>query len=216
ASGRKVSYTPLIGYATVQAARRPPVMTHAFQEVDGKPHRFDPGGVNLGLAVDVEKKDGSHALVVPVIKRADTLSFAEFHATYETLVQKARTQKLVPDDFAGGTITLTIPGSIGTIASVPRLMEGQGAIIATGAIRGAGPARTMMVSSTYDHRIIQGAESGLFLRRLDGLLTGEAGFSEGVFESLGRLTGIWTRETVNVRCTTTTFPVARSASPEVS
>src|SRR5437867_4101071 len=154
AAGKKISYTHLIGYAITRAARELPVMTHAFQDVDGKPHRFDPHAVNLGLAVDVEKKDGSHALVVPVIKHAEGVDFATFHATYETLVDKARTNKLVPDDFAGATITLTNPGTIGTVASVPRLMKGQGSIIATGAIRpiGGGGGKVRTITSTYDHR----------------------------------------------------------------
>src|SRR2546422_7262132 len=184
-SGKKISFTHLIGFAIVQAAKEFPVMTHAFQEVDGKPHRFDPRGVSLGLAVDVEKKDGSRALLVPVIKRADALDFAVFHATYETLVEKARAGRLLPDDFAGGTRTLTNPGTIGTVASVPRLMKGQGSIIATGAIRQSGSARLATITSTYDHRVIQGAESGMFLRKLDALLQGEDGFYERVFESLG-------------------------------
>jgi 2-oxoglutarate dehydrogenase E1 component len=185
AAGRKISYTHLIGYAIARAARELPVMTHAFQDVDGKPHRFDPHAVNLGLAVDVEKKDGSHALVVPVIKHAEGMDFKAFHATYEALVEKARTNKLVPDDFAGATITLTNPGTIGTVASVPRLMKGQGSIIATGAIRTIGGVKVMTITSTYDHRIIQGAESGMFLRRLDGLLQGDDDFYGEVFESLG-------------------------------
>ena len=184
AAGKKLSFTHLIGFAIVRAARDLPVMTHAFQEVDGKPHRLDPHGVNLGLAVDVEKKDGSRALVVPVIKRAEGMDFATFHATYETLVEKARANRLLPDDFAGATITLTNPGTIGTVASVPRLMKGQGSIIATGAIRTAGSAKVMTITSTYDHRIIQGAESGMFLRRLDELLQGADGFYGSVFESL--------------------------------
>src|SRR5256886_2625673 len=120
AAGKKISYTHLIGYAVARAARELPVMTPATQDAAEKPHRFDPHAVNLGLAVDVEKKDGSHALVVPVIKHAEGMDFATFHATYETLVDKARTNKLVPDDFAGATITLTNPGTIGTVASVPR------------------------------------------------------------------------------------------------
>ncbi len=185
AMGKKLSFTHLIGWAIVQAARQFPVMTNAFQDVDGKPHRLDPQGTNLGLAVDVEKKDGTRGLVVPVIKRADAMDFATFHTTYEVLVEKARTGKLLPDDFAGATITLTNPGTIGTVASVPRLMKGQGAIIATGAIRDAGPARVMTVTSTYDHRVIQGAESGMFLRKVDSLLQGEERFYEGVAESLG-------------------------------
>jgi len=184
ATGKKISYTHLIGYAIVRAARDFPVMTHAFHDVNGKPHRLDPQGVNLGLAVDVEKKDGSHALVVPVIKHAEGMAFATFHATYESLVDKARGNKLVPDDFVGATITLTNPGTIGTVASVPRLMKGQGSIIATGAIRQIGPAKVMTITSTYDHRVIQGAESGMFLHRLDDLLQGADGFYGSVFDSL--------------------------------
>ena len=191
ARGMKISFTHLIGFAIVQAAHQFPVMTHAFVEVDGQPQRMDPAAVNLGLAVDVEKKDGSRALVVPVIKQAEAMDFAGFHATYETLVEKARTNRLVPDDFAGATITLTNPGTLGTVASVPRLMKGQGSIIATGAIRdyGGGAGKFMTITSTYDHRIIQGAESGMFLRRLDALLQGEERFYEQIFESLGLKTG---------------------------
>src|SRR5216110_3860162 len=154
AAGKKISFTHLVGFAIVRAAREYPVMTHAFQEVEGKPHRLDPHGVNLGLAVDVEKKDGSRSLVVPVIKHAEAMDFATFHATYETLVEKARTNRLLPDDYAGATITLTNPGTLGTSASVPRLLKGQGSIIATGAIQEVAGKRMMTVTSTYDHRII--------------------------------------------------------------
>src|SRR6266550_1428534 len=184
ASGKKISFTHLIGYGIVQAAKRFPVMTHTFQEVDGKPHRVAPGAIGLGLAVDVEKKDGSRALVVPVIKHAETMDFAAFHAAYEALVEKARTNRLLPDDFAGGTIQLTNPGTLGTVASVPRLMKGQGSIIATGTIRDIAGSKIITITSTYDHRIIQGAESGMFLRTLDSLLQGEERFYEGVTESL--------------------------------
>src|SRR6185503_17721491 len=186
ASGKKISFTHLIGYAIVLAARKFPVMTHAFQEIDGKPHRVDPGGIGLGLAVDVEKKDGSRALVVPVIKHAESMDFGAFHAAYEALVEKARTNRLMPDDFAGGTIQLTNPGTLGTVASVPRLMKGQGSIIATGTIRDIAGAKVITITSTYDHRIIQGAESGMFLRTLDSLLQGEERFYELVTESLGK------------------------------
>src|SRR5439155_58516 len=193
ASGKKLSFTHLIAYAIVQAVKQLPVMTQAFQEVDGKPHRVTPQGIGLGLAVDVERKDGSRGLVVPVIKHAEGMDFAAFHQTYEALVDKARTNKLLPDDFAGGTITLTNPGTIGTVASVPRLMKGQGSIIATGAIRDSsgGGAKVMTITSTYDHRVIQGAESGLFLRKLDSLLQGEDRFYEMVAESLGLGAGGW-------------------------
>src|SRR5205823_12569008 len=120
------------------------------------------------------------------------MAFAAFHATYEALVDKARTNRLLPDDFAGATITLTNPGTIGTVASVPRLMKGQGSIIATGAIRQLGPAKVMTITSTYDHRVIQGAESGMFLRKLDSLLQGEERFYEQVAETLA-ITGIGAR-----------------------
>jgi len=213
AAGKKISYTHLIGYAITRAARELPVMTHAFQDVDGKPHRFDPRAVNLGLAVDVEKKDGNHALVVPVIKHAEGMDFATFHATYETLVDKARTNKLVPDDFAGATITLTNPGTIGTVASVPRLMKGQGSIIATGAIRPIGGAKVMTITSTYDHRIIQGAESGNFLRRLDGLLQGDDKFYDEVFESL-RVPGGGMRDAGGVVVAEPTHPPSRISHPD--
>jgi len=188
ASGKKISFTHLIGYAIVQAAKRFPVMTHAFQEIDGKPHRVDPGAIGLGLAVDVEKKDGSRALLVPVIKHAESMDFVAFHAAYEMLVEKARSNRLLPDDFAGGTIQLTNPGTLGTVASVPRLMKGQGSIIATGTIREitGGGTKIITITSTYDHRIIQGAESGMFLRTLDSLLQGEERFYEGVAESLAK------------------------------
>src|SRR2546423_405360 len=185
AAGKKISYTHLVGFAIVRAAREHPVMTHAFQEVDGKPHRLDPHGVNLGLAVDVEKKDGSRALVVPVIKHAEAMDFATFHATYETLGEKARAHRLPPDDFAGATITLPNPGTLGTVASVPRLVKGQGSIIATGPIREVPAVKIMTVTSAYDHRVIQGPESGMFLRSLDSLLQGEDRFYEQVTETLG-------------------------------
>jgi 2-oxoglutarate dehydrogenase E1 component len=185
AGGKKISFTHLIGFAIVQAAREMPVMTHAFAEQEGKPQRVDPGNVGLGLAVDVERKDGTRGLVVPVIKHADALDFAAFHATYETLVEKARSNRLMPDDFAGGTMQLTNPGTIGTVASVPRLMKGQGSIIATGAIRDVAGAKVMTITSTYDHRVIQGAESGMFLRRVDQLLQGKDRFYEGIALAMG-------------------------------
>src|SRR4029077_1151563 len=122
------------------------------------------------LAVDVERADRGHFLVVPVIRSAEQMDFAAFHARYEELVEKARANRRGPDEMAGATITLTNPGTLGTTASVARLMPGQGAIVATGAIRGVGASRLMTISSTYDHRVIQGAESGAFLRRVEALL----------------------------------------------
>jgi 2-oxoglutarate decarboxylase len=182
---RKVSFTHLIGWAIARAASEQPSMTHAYLEADGAAYRVDPGAVHLGLAVDVERADGSRFLIVPVIHGADGMDFAGFHARYEELVDKARGSKLAPDDVVGATITLTNPGTLGTTASVPRLMPGQGTIVATGAIRGVGDQRFMTLTSTYDHRVIQGGESGTFLRRVDGLLAGGDDFYGDVFAAMG-------------------------------
>jgi 2-oxoglutarate dehydrogenase E1 component len=195
----KISFTHLIAFALVQATRQHPVMGHTLAVRDGTPYRVAPEGISLGLAVDVQRKDGSRGLVVPVIKRADTMDFASFHGAYEALVEKARTNRLMPDDFAGATMSLTNPGGLGTVASVPRLMAGQGSIIAVGAIgypaefgavpeerlREFGVSKVMTVTSTYDHRVIQGAESGAFLATVDHLLQGDQGFFELIAESLG-------------------------------
>ena len=195
AGERKVSFTHLIAYAIARAADDMPVMADHFAEIDGKPNRVHDGQVNLGLAVDVEKKDGTRTLMVPVIRDAGRMPFERFVAAYDALVEKARTNTLTADDLQGGNVTLTNPGGIGTIASVPRLMTGQGTIVATGSIAyppglqniGAmiGAEKVMTMTSTYDHRIIQGAESGRFLARIDEYLSGERGFYDGVFASLG-------------------------------
>ena len=182
---RKISFTHVIGWAIVRAAAEQRSMSHYYTEIEGQAYRVDPGRINLGLAVDVERKDGSRFLVVPVIKGADEMDFATFHARYEELVEKARTNKLSPDDFAGATVTLTNPGTLGTTASVPRLMPNQGTIVATGGIRSVGGDRRMTITSTYDHRIIQGAESGAFLRRIDRMLSGDDGFFSDLFAALG-------------------------------
>ncbi|HWJ98685.1 MAG TPA: 2-oxo acid dehydrogenase subunit E2, partial [Acidimicrobiales bacterium] len=199
--GGKVSFTHLIGYAIVRAvADKVPAMNASYLEgPDGKPRIVRNPTVGLGLAVDVEKKDGSRTLLVPVIREADTLDFRGFHGAYEDVIRKVRSNKLTPDDFAGATITLTNPGTIGTVQSVPRLMPGQGVIVGVGrldfpaafggsdpnALAEMGLSKVMTVTSTYDHRIIQGAESGLFLKRVQELLMGADGFYDGVFHSLG-------------------------------
>jgi 2-oxoglutarate dehydrogenase E1 component len=183
--GTKLSFTHFIGWAIVRSVRDLPAMGNAVVVRDDGPHRIESDSVNLGLAVDVVGRDGNRKLMVPVIKGADAMSFSEFHAEYERLVAGARDGKLLPDAYMGGTITLTNPGTIGTVASVPRLMTGQGSIIATGAIRSSGDSRIMTVTSTYDHRIIQGAESGLFLQTLDRLLQGDSDFYAEIAELMG-------------------------------
>ncbi|HEV7163447.1 MAG TPA: multifunctional oxoglutarate decarboxylase/oxoglutarate dehydrogenase thiamine pyrophosphate-binding subunit/dihydrolipoyllysine-residue succinyltransferase subunit [Solirubrobacteraceae bacterium] len=192
---RKVSFTHLIAYAIARAAQDMEVMANHYAEVDGKPVRMIDGQVNLGLAVDVEKKDGSRTLMVPVIRGAGTLPFDRFLDAYDALVEKARTNTLTADDLVGANLTLTNPGGLGTIASVPRLMTGQGTIVATGSIgypvglgnigEMIGAEKVMSMTSTYDHRIIQGAESGRFLARIEQYLQGEDGFYEDVFAALG-------------------------------
>ncbi|MEA2348741.1 MAG: 2-oxoglutarate dehydrogenase component [Thermoleophilaceae bacterium] len=198
-SGKKLSFTHLIAWAIVQAAKDWPVMAHAYTETDGKPQRIDPGGVSLGLAVDAERKDGTRTLLVPVIRNAHLMDFNQFVAEYDEKVFGARDNKLSPEAYAGANITLTNPGGLGTVASVPRLMPGQGTIIATGsiafppglaevspaALADLGVAKVMTMTSTYDHRVIQGAESGSFLRAIDQLLQGDNGFYEEIFGALG-------------------------------
>jgi len=197
--GLKVSFTHLVAWAIVRACRDFPVMVRTYEEREGKPFAIEGGPVNLGIAVDVERKDGSHSLMVPAIKGADGLDFAAFHTYYEELIAKTRENKLGPDDFQGTNVSLTNPGGIGTVASVPRLLSGQSAIIATGSIayppewahatperiKQLGVSKVMTMTSTYDHRVIQGAESGAFLRRVEQLLQGEDEFYEQVAAELG-------------------------------
>jgi len=195
AAGLKVSFTHLIAYAIALTAEQMPVMSHHFAEVDGKPQRVDDGQVNLGLAVDVERKDGSRSLLVPVIRDAARMPFDRFLVAYDGLVGKARANTLTADDLVGANMSLTNPGGIGTVASVPRLMSGQGTIVATGSIgyppglagvgANIGADKVMTMTSTYDHRIIQGAESGRFLALVEEHLQGGHGFYEAVFGSLG-------------------------------
>ncbi|MFN8108520.1 MAG: multifunctional oxoglutarate decarboxylase/oxoglutarate dehydrogenase thiamine pyrophosphate-binding subunit/dihydrolipoyllysine-residue succinyltransferase subunit [Thermoleophilia bacterium] len=201
AEGRKekLSFTHLIAWAIVKAAQQWPVMGTGFETRDGQPHALRRGAVNLGLAVDVERKDGSRSLMVPVVKNAHALGFRGFRDAYEDLVRRTRTGGITPDELRGATITLTNPGGLGTIASVPRLMPGQGTIVATGSIayppgfgrvaqeklRELGVEKVMTMTSTYDHRVIQGAESGGFLAGIDTLLEGDAGFYDEVRASLG-------------------------------
>jgi 2-oxoglutarate dehydrogenase E1 component len=215
--GLKVSFTHLVAWAIVQATKEFPVMVRVFAEEDGKPYAIENGPVNLGIAVDVEKKDGSHALMVPAIKGSDGLDFATFHSHFEELIAKTRENKLTADDFQGTNISLTNPGGVGTVASVPRLLSGQSAIIATGSIayppewlhasperlKQLGVSKVMTMTSTYDHRVIQGAESGAFLKRVEQLLQGGDEFYEGVGGDLGL-------ETAGI---TSAHPASESAPP---
>ncbi|MEA2221943.1 MAG: 2-oxoglutarate dehydrogenase component, partial [Solirubrobacteraceae bacterium] len=199
-AGHKISFTHLIAYAVARAAtEQMPVMAHHYADVGGKPHRVVDGAVNLGIAVDVEKKDGSRTLMVPVIRDAGRLTFPEFLDAFGNLIARARENALTADDLVGANITLTNPGGIGTIASVPRLMPGQGTIVATGAIgypvglaavgQMIGAEKVMSMTSTYDHRVIQGAESGRFLKVVEEYLQGEHDFYDDLFAQLGTQPG---------------------------
>ncbi|MGB7818588.1 MAG: multifunctional oxoglutarate decarboxylase/oxoglutarate dehydrogenase thiamine pyrophosphate-binding subunit/dihydrolipoyllysine-residue succinyltransferase subunit [Ornithinibacter sp.] len=197
--GGKVSFTHIIGYALVKALAEMPAMNSGFgHDEKGKPVLVTPAHVNLGLAIDLPKPDGTRQLLVPSIKAAEAMDFAHFWTAYEDMVKKARAGKLTVEDFKGTTISLTNPGTIGTVHSVPRLMAGQGTIIGVGAMdypaewQGASSetvnrnavSKTLTLTSTYDHRIIQGAQSGDFLRIVHGLLLGDNGFYDEIFESL--------------------------------
>ncbi|MPZ95577.1 MAG: multifunctional oxoglutarate decarboxylase/oxoglutarate dehydrogenase thiamine pyrophosphate-binding subunit/dihydrolipoyllysine-residue succinyltransferase subunit [Propionibacteriales bacterium] len=198
ARGGKVSFTHLIGYAMVQALKEMPEMNVGFDVVDGKPTMIKPKHINLGLAIDLQKPDGTRQLLVPSIKATESMDFASFWTAYEDVVRRTRDNKLTVEDFQGTTVTLTNPGTIGTNHSVPRLMKGQGAIIGVGAMeypaayQGAAEetlardavSKVMTLTSTYDHRVIQGAQSGDFLRRLHLLLLGEQGFYDEIFHAL--------------------------------
>ncbi|MFB7722692.1 multifunctional oxoglutarate decarboxylase/oxoglutarate dehydrogenase thiamine pyrophosphate-binding subunit/dihydrolipoyllysine-residue succinyltransferase subunit [Nocardia sp. NPDC056100] len=196
--GGKISFTHLLGYAIVQAVKAFPNMNRHFAEIDGKPNAVTPAHTNLGLAIDLPGKDGNRSLVVAAIKNTETMTFAQFHSAYEDIVRRARDGKLTADDFSGVTISLTNPGTIGTNHSVPRLMQGQGAIVGAGAMEypaefqgmsdeqlaEIGIGKLMTLTSTYDHRIIQGAESGDFLRTIHNLLISDE-FYDDIHHGLG-------------------------------
>jgi 2-oxoglutarate decarboxylase len=194
----KASFTHLIAWATVRALQSVPGMLARYAEIDGKAYRETVASINLGIAVDVSRDNGPRSLVVPNVRDCGSMNFATFMAAYDAQVRKARKGKLKPEDFADTTCSLTNPGGIGTVASLPRLMKGQSFILATGAIgvpaayqaasaqtlNELGVSKVMTLTSTYDHRVIQGADSGEFLKRVHELLNGEHGFYDQVFADL--------------------------------
>ena len=196
--GGKVSFTHIIGYAIIQAIKEFPSQNVYYDIIDDKPTLVQPANVNFGLAIDLPRPDGTRALVVPSIKRAERLNFAEFLVAYEDVVKRGRDNKLTADDYAGTTISLTNPGGIGTVHSVPRLSKGQGSIIGAGALEypaefqgmaeqqlaKMGVGKIVTLTSTYDHRVIQGAGSGEFLKKVHELLLGERGFYDQIFRDL--------------------------------
>jgi 2-oxoglutarate dehydrogenase E1 component len=196
--GGKVSFTHLIAWALVRALGKHPEMNNAYTEVDGKPALLRPEHVNLGIAIDLVRPDGSRSLVVPSIKACEQMDFRQFWSAYEDVIRRARRNELTMEDYAGTTISLTNPGGIGTVHSQPRLMTGQGAIIGVGAMEYPAPyqgmseetlaelavSKVITLTSTYDHRIIQGAQSGEFLKAIHELLLGADGFYDEIFTSL--------------------------------
>ncbi len=196
--GGKVSFTHLIGYALIETLVQMPEMNNSYAIVDGKPSIHRPEHINFGLAIDVNRPDGSRSLVVPSIKGAEMMTFDQFLNEYEGLVRRGRDNALTMADYQGTTVSLTNPGGIGTTQSVPRLMKGQGLIVGVGsmvhpaefsgtsdgALARLGVSKVFTLSSTYDHRIIQGAQSGDFLRILERKLLGLDGFYDRVFISL--------------------------------
>ena len=196
--GGKVSFTHIIGYAIIRALKEFPSQNVYYEEVEGKPAAVSPANINFGLAIDIPKPDGSRALLVPNIKKSQRLNFAEYLNSYEDLVKRARDNKLTAEDFSGTTVSLTNPGGIGTVHSVPRLTKGQGCIVGAGALdypaefqgmsedhlAKLGVSKVITLTSTYDHRVIQGAGSGEFLRIIHELLLGERGFYDEIFADL--------------------------------
>ena len=184
--GGKVSFTHIIAYAMIKAVRAMPEMNAFFGELDGKPAIGKPEHINLGVAIDLAKPDGSRQLLVPSVKGCEELDFAQFWNAYEAVIKKARSGALTVEDFAGTTMSITNPGTLGTVHSVPRLVQGQGLILGVGAMdypaefQGASEetlinsavSKVITLTSTYDHRIIQGAQSGDFLRRMHEYLLG--------------------------------------------
>ncbi|MFM7500075.1 MAG: multifunctional oxoglutarate decarboxylase/oxoglutarate dehydrogenase thiamine pyrophosphate-binding subunit/dihydrolipoyllysine-residue succinyltransferase subunit [Actinomycetota bacterium] len=198
ARGGKVSFTHLIGYAMVKALRAMPEMNAYYTTIEGKPAIGRPDHINIGIAIDLAKSDGTRQLLVPSIKGCEAMDFAQFLETYESLIKKARAGSLTVEDFTGTTVSLTNPGTIGTVHSVPRLMEGQGLILGVGSMeypaefQGTNEetlsrmavSKVVTLTSTYDHRIIQGAQSGDFLRRIHELLLGADNFYDEIFTAL--------------------------------
>ena len=198
ARGGKVSFTHIIAYAMIKAVRAMPEMNAFFGELDGKPAIGKPEHINLGVAIDLAKPDGSRQLLVPSVKGCESLDFAQFRSAYEEVVKKARDGSLTVEDFAGTTMSITNPGTIGTVHSVPRLVQGQGLILGVGALdypaEFAGSSeetlarlaisKVVTLTSTYDHRIIQGATSGDFLRRMHEYILGAEGFYDEIFAAL--------------------------------
>lgn len=198
ARGGKVSFTHIIAYAMIKAVRAMPEMNAFFGELDGKPAIGKPEHVNLGIAIDLAKADGTRQLLVPSVKGCESLDFAQFWGAYEAVIKKARGGSLTVEDFAGTTMSITNPGTIGTVHSVPRLVQGQGLILGVGALdypaEFAGSSeetlarmaisKVVTLTSTYDHRIIQGATSGDFLRRMHEYLLGAENFYEEIFTAL--------------------------------
>lgn len=197
--GGKVSFTHLIAWALVESLAEMPEMNVAYTlDEKSKPALHNPAHVNLGLAIDVPSANGERRLLVPSVKNADTLDLAGFIDAYDALVVKARKGQLTVDDFKDTTATLTNPGMIGTLNSVPRLMPGQGLIMGVGAMTypaafaGASPetlarqavGKVLTLSNTYDHRVIQGAQSGELLRLMERKLMGLDGFWNRSFKAL--------------------------------
>ena len=196
--GGKVSFTHLIAYAMIKALRAMPEMNAFYGEVDGKPALGKPEHLNLGIAIDLAKPDGTRQLLVPSIKGCEALDFGQFWVAYEEIVKKARAGSLTVEDYAGTTVSLTNPGTIGTVHSVPRLVQGQGLIVGVGAMdypaefQGASEetlarmaiSKVITLTSTYDHRVIQGAQSGDFLRRIHEILLGGENFYDEIFAAL--------------------------------
>ncbi|HZH33416.1 MAG TPA: dihydrolipoamide acetyltransferase family protein [Pyrinomonadaceae bacterium] len=176
--GTKLTFMPFIFQAVTQAIRKYPVVN---AQIAGE-NIIYKGDVNLGMAVALD-----WGLIVPVIKRADTLSLAGLALTANDLAERARTKKLMPDEVSSGTFTITNPGVFGGLFGTPIINQPQVAILCVGTIEKRPKVLTSpegddyiairsmaYFALTYDHRIVDGADAEKFLSFLkETLETGQ-------------------------------------------
>jgi 2-oxoglutarate dehydrogenase E2 component (dihydrolipoamide succinyltransferase) len=172
--GEKLTFTPVFIMAIVQAIKEMPMVN---VQVDGYTI-IKKKDINIGMAAAMPNGN----LIVPVIKNADQLNLVGLAKKVNDLANRARTGKLLPDEISGGTYTVTNVGTFGNVLGTPVINQPQVAIMATGAIRKKpavietpqgdliGIRHQMFLSHSYDHRVVDGALGGRFVRRVADIL----------------------------------------------
>ncbi len=168
--GEKLTFTPIFMEAVAKAIKDFPMINIAL---DGD-KIIKRKNINLGMAAAL----GNGDLIVPVIKNADSLNLVGMAKAVNDLANRARENKLKPDDIQGGTYTVTNVGTFGSIMGTPIINQPQVAILALGAIRKVpavietpegdfiGIRYKMFLSHSYDHRVVNGALGGQFVQRV--------------------------------------------------